>query len=296
MEKAAIIGYGKLGSHLYHALKKSGKYSIGLVVKSSRSSPGKNALKDCSLIFITVNDSNITRTARTISRLPIDFRDKIVFHTSGALTAEILSPLIRKGASAASFHPVQTFEKKAVKKHTKFEKIYIAVEGQDKAVKKAFEVAKHIGSNPFVLSPGDKVLHHINCVIASNYLVSYINKLSKLNERITGTYRDKWMHNNGFKKGNFFSIYKPLIEQTLENIRTKGTKASLTGPIQRKDVQTIKVHLEKLRKELPEVLNFYSYMGIETVRLAVKNKYFSSKEGEKLIRLFKRSNIKGVNK
>lgn len=296
MEKAAIIGYGKLGSHLYHALKKTGKYFIPLVVKSSASRPGKKALKDCSLIFITVNDSNIASTARTISRLPIDFGDKFVFHTSGALSAEILSPLIRKGASAASFHPVQTFEKIASKPHTKFEKIYIAVEGQNKAVKKAFEVAKHIGSNPFVISPGDKVLHHINCVIASNYLVSYIHMLGDISERISGSYGGRKIRINGFKRGNFFSIYEPLIVQTLENIRTKGIKASLTGPIQRKDIHTIKVHLEKLRKELPEILNFYSYMGIETVRLAVKNKYFSSKEGEKLIGLFKRSFVKGANK
>jgi predicted short-subunit dehydrogenase-like oxidoreductase (DUF2520 family) len=289
MEKVAIIGFGKLGSHLYHALKRTGRYSISVVVKSSRHKPNKRDIENCNIIFITVNDSKIQEAAKEISRLSVDFRNKYVFHASGALSSEILSSLKKKRASVGSFHPVQTFEHVARKHHTKFRNIYIAVEGDYEAVSKAFRVARHLSSIPFQISSSDKILHHINCVIASNYLVGHLNYLDEISNVISSTYRAKRGLNYGFKKHKFFDIYKPLIEQTLENIRTKGIKASLTGPIERNDTQTIKLHIKKLKNKLPEILNFYSQMGIETVRLAVKNKNLGVKDGRSMIELFKKT-------
>jgi predicted short-subunit dehydrogenase-like oxidoreductase (DUF2520 family) len=296
LEKAAIIGYGKLGSHLHQALKKPGRYSVPIVIKDSRSRMTVNEIKNCGIIFITVSDSNITEAAKRISGSQVDLKDKYVFHTSGALSSGLLFSLKKKGALTASFHPVQTFETIAEGPHKKFEKIYIAIEGDRKAVKKGFEIAKRVGSVPFVISPHDKVLHHINCVIASNYLVSYLDRLRGISKKITSSQKVKRILINGFKKHNFFDIYRPLIEQTLENIRTKGIRSSLTGPVQRNDINTIKLHLKTLREKLPEMLSFYSMMGIETAILAVKNRDLTKKEGEKMIGLFKKSIFRSANK
>ena len=61
----------------------------------------------------------------------------------------------------------------------------------------------------------------------------------------------------------------PLTESSLKNIKEKGFKGSLTGPIARGDVETIQRHLQNLTTN-PELLKFYKVLGIETLHLVTK--------------------------
>lgn len=279
MDRILIIGFGKLGSHLYYSLKNTGKYKVTAVKKRGT---GKSILSGpvngADVIFICVQDSKIAQTAASIVRVSVPLKNKIIFHTSGALTSGALAELKRHGAYTASFHPVQSFAKRTTRLQDSFKQIYIAAEGEKPAVMKAHAIAKSMGSVPFTIKKENKVYHHICCVMASNYL-------SALNGKIEETGRKK-IQINGFNNLTFLNIYMPLAAQTLGNIASHGAKGSLTGPIERNDIATIKQHLEALKKTGKELLAFYILMGIETVKLALNKKSITQKEAAKLYKLF----------
>lgn len=280
MENILIIGYGKLGSHLHHALKASGIVNQISVIKNKRLSKTayKKYIESAEVIFFCVQDSNIPAIVSQIISSGAGLKGKLFFHTSGALTSDELAPLAITGANCASFHPVQTFEKGTSKHAGRFEGIFIAIEGNVKAVKKASQIARKIRSNPFIIRKENKVYHHICCVMASNYLTVLNSKIEK-----TGTGK---IQINGFNKLKFFNIYMPLARQTLDNIADSGAKASLTGPVERNDVITIERHLKALSSGGKENLFYYVLMGIETVKLALEKKSITKQQADKIYKLF----------
>lgn len=284
MDKVLIIGFGKLGSHLYYSLKSTGKYKVTIAKKRNKKSILSRLVKKADVVIICVQDSKITKTAESIIKLNVPLKNKTIFHTSGALTSDAIEELKQHGAQTGSFHPVQSFAKRTTRLTDSFNKIYIAAEGDKPAIRKAYSIAKSIGSIPFTIIKENKVYHHICCVMASNFL-------SALSSRIEETGR-KRIQINGFNNLTFLNIYMPLAKQTLGNIALHGAKGSLTGPIERNDVTTVKHHLEALRKSSKELLTFYILMGIETVKLALNKKSITKKQSSDLYKLFSNYIIK----
>lgn len=56
----------------------------------------------------------------------------------------------------------------------------------------------------------------------------------------------------------------PLIRGTLKNIDESGCDASLSGPIARYDIDTIKKHVENIKDD--EILKLYKVMGLATIK------------------------------
>ena len=288
MDKICIIGLGKLGSHLYYSINRTRKFRVHYTVRNSRTKIIPAKLNKCGIIFICTGDSGIAKTVKELSAKKFNLKDKIIFHTSGALSSDVLIPLKKKGAYTGSFHPVQTFEVRVTGHNKKLNGIYIAVEGNDKAIAKAIEIVKLFRSKAVVLNSRDKVLHHVNCVFASNYLTAFLNIIDHVSRELSASYSHKKIFKNGFKKSSFFNIYKPLIEQTIRNIKAKGTVKSLTGPVERNDLNTIKLHLKTLNERIPALLPFYSLMAIETVNIALKKKSITNEDARVMTDEFKK--------
>lgn len=286
MNKVIIIGYGKLGSHLYYALRKSRKVKITRTVKAANSKLSPVLINNSDIIFITTQDSKIKNVVKTLSHKSFDLKGKFIFHTSGSLTSDELSLLAGNGASLGSFHPVQTFESPAKKDEGRFKNIYIAIEGNEKAVKKAGQIAGYLGSKKIVISKENKVYHHICCVIASNFMTTLISQIDKIGIIMKDGKSNKQIRKNGFNNLSFFNIYKPLASQTLENIAKKGAVKSLTGPFERNDLETIIKHLNTLGSEL---LPIYILMGIETVKLSLEKKSITLKDAKDILKTFDKS-------
>ncbi len=278
MDKALIIGYGKLGSHLNFALKHSGKIEVSGIIRNVKNTKYPSLVECSNIIFICVQDSKIKSVVRKLSSREYDLKGKYIFHTSGSLTSEELIPLVGKGAITASFHPVQTFESKATKNESRFSGIYIAVEGNPKALKKAGLVSKYIGSMTFIIKKENKIYHHICCVMASGFLAALARGIEKL--------VSKKIRINGFKNLSFFNIYMPLASQSLKNIASKGAVKSLSGPAERNDISTIEKHLGALKNAPADVLPVYMLMGIETVKLALEKKSINRLQAEKILKVF----------
>lgn len=279
--KITLVGFGKAGSHLYQSLKRIKKFSITISGRNSSSKLNIPALKIADVIIICTKDKDIHSAATGILKSGIALKRKVIMHISGERNSDELLNLKHRGASTGSFHPVQTFNKKAASYPGTFENIYIAVEGDDKAIRRALRIAHSLGSIPFQIRKSDKILHHICCVFASNYLVSLIKGIQVASSKI----RHRRIRKNGFNKTYFFDIYKPLIDRTLANISLSGTESALTGPIIRNDTETVAEHIKILKKQLPELLPLYIIMGIDTVKTALKKKSLTSIQALEFLKL-----------
>jgi Uncharacterized conserved protein len=106
--------------------------------------------------------------------------------------------------------------------------------------------------------------------MASNYLVTMINMVERLYESI------------GFNSEDALKSFWPLVTGTIKNIETRGTVRSLTGPISRGDIETVKKHIQAFRDRLPEILDAYSIMGAFTVDIGLKKGTLTAERAEEI--------------
>jgi len=266
----AIIGAGSVGSALALALRGE-KYPLRIVLSKNGKSARTLGQRVCAphaklssthhfsvegIIFIAVPDDEIKNVVHILSRWNEDFSRSIIFHTSGALTSKILSPLERRGATVGSFHPLQTFPK-SNRTSGLFKDIWIGIEGDKKAVAAARRITHDFAARSFVLSSQQKVLYHIAAVFSSNYFVALLSIVEELGNRIHVPRR------------KIISIFEPLIRQSLMNVKKYSAASALTGPIARGDIHTLRRHRAELKKKgLNDISQMYSALAKETSKVA----------------------------
>jgi len=257
MNSISIIGAGKVAWSLTKALAEA-DYEIGTII--SRSIHSAKALakrfENCrfsaeypdalnsGLIFISVNDEQISSVAESVAALNKDLSSVTFIHLSGSQNIEVLKPLKNKGGSTASLHIMQTFPSK---RPVEIRGCFSAVETENEAAAKMLSgLAENLGLKPFRISSEGKVFYHLMGVFASNMLVSNYSDADNL-------FAMTWN-----KDINAKELLKPIMQKTLDNLLAKGTVASLSGPVERGDEQTIKNHIDALKDNKITRLNYIS--------------------------------------
>jgi len=184
---------------------------------------------------------------------------RLVFHCSGALSADVLAPLARLGLRTASAHPLATFADGAtLREH--FAGTWCALEGESRAVHQLKIAFEAIGAHTVILDSAAKTLYHAAAVCASNYLVT----LMDVSQRLLG--------NAGIERAQAAVLLEPLARSALDNAFRLGTDAALTGPIKREDHGIVKAHHAALNVLGPEWGQLYRDLAHFTAELAgVKN-------------------------
>ncbi|HZX11610.1 MAG TPA: Rossmann-like and DUF2520 domain-containing protein [Acidobacteriota bacterium] len=276
MNRVAVIGAGRLGTTLGHALLKKGYTITALSCRSLSSAEkstqiigkgipvtdNKEATIKADIVAITVPDDRIKYVVNELR--PIDLNQKFIFHCSGILSSEILKPLKKSGAVTACIHPIQSFSVKS-RNPMLFKDIYFSVEGDKKAQQLANKIIKKLGGTGFSIDPKDKPLYHTACTMASNYLVV----LLELAENLLGK--------AGVKKEIQNRMLLPLVKGTLNNISKNGIPGSLTGPISRGDIKTLKSHLNCLKNH-PSFLRIYQDLAQQALEIAKKENRLPQKK------------------
>ncbi len=268
-----LIGYGRLGSYLAAELirKKAGlKYIVSHNVKDTglfRKKLNKEILSDTDVIIICVQDKKISETASQIAKLNVPLKGKIIFHTSGLKTSSALEGLA--GAYTGSFHPAQAFPSGA-KNRKLFDGIYIALEGNEKFVLFAKKLVKMLNAKSFIIGRDRKIIYHLLCVFASNYVLSYFALLNKLASEAS-------------LPGNWFEIIYPLLEKTLKDAGSNSFK-SLTGPITRFDTETLKEHLKAIKND-KLISGLYKVLGNAASEISFQNGDITKQQLQKLKRI-----------
>jgi len=282
MHKVVIIGAGQVGQTLGYLLHRSKKYKVVGVwsrqlnnAKKAARFIGKNvrifndkttAALSGDIIFITTSDNAIQQVAQDIFSGNSVFNNKIVLHCSGSLPSTILKSAKRhKNTFIASLHPLQTFANK-LETARNFRGTYCVYEGEPKALSIVREIIRIIGGIPVGIKAKNKTLYHIGCVFASNYLVTLVRTAYE------------FLKHCGFRDKDIYKAIHPLINATFRNIRDIGFTAALTGPISRGDILTIKHHIRKIKKHLPDYLTLYRHLAKHTIKIAKEKGKTSSKQ------------------
>ncbi len=285
----AVIGAGRLGAALGQALNNAGyrievavarrktsahrivrligKNTAGLTVRQlNRLSPGQTVrLSRCALILISTPDDAIASVAEQLAGL-FDSRDvgprhrhsvrRVALHTSGALSADVLSPLQRVGFAIGSLHPLVSISDSRAGSDA-FRNAFFAIEGDRLAVRAAKSVVANLGGQSFSISPGAKALYHAAAVTASGHVVALFDIALEM------------LVNCGLSRRRSRQILLPLLESTTGNLATGDPARALTGTFARGDASTARRHLASIKShKLPDALAAYILLGRRSLLLA----------------------------
>jgi predicted short-subunit dehydrogenase-like oxidoreductase (DUF2520 family) len=262
----SIAGAGNLGSALALTLS-SAQYPVKYIAVRA-SSTGRREAKtlanridarmvtlgreplDSNIVWLTVPDDAIAAVALRLSKTQ-DWKDRFVFHSSGALTSDALAPLHKRGARVASVHPMMTF----VRGETpEMAGVSFAVEGDAAAVRVARSIIEDLDASAFVIQKQKKVLYHAFGSFASPLVIALLATLEHVAEAA------------GVRRQDIKAIMTPLLWQTLRNYLKKDAASAFSGPLVRGDLATIEKHLAELKK-LPQARAVY----VALARASLKN-------------------------
>ena len=291
-----IIGAGKVGSCFAVELSAAG-YEVRFLTERNKSRTGRikrnvkglitsseinaQAIEESDIVLICVQDKGISLAVDEIKATGADIKGKLFIHTSGALSSEVFKKLKAGVKNTASFHPIQTFREISYKDNSLLRNIYFGIEGGSEAKKFLVKLVKSLKSKYIEIPKNKKYLYHSASVIASNFLVTYMDIISGI------------LKSAGIKKGDAFEIYKPIIMQTLKNIEESGSIDSLTGPIERNDTELLSRQIESIAVEMPQLLEFYLNMSNETSKVALKKKSLTKEEFNKLNKIINEYKVTG---
>jgi len=215
------------------------------------------------VLLIATPDDSITRAYTKMSKHITG--SKSVFHFSGILPADIMPK--RMNTYRASIHPFATFPETsptATRQH-----FFMSMEGDPQALRAARQVFCSDNFTLRKIKKEDKPVYHLIGVFSSNLLVGLIASVNGLSNKI------------GWRRKEFLKMIIPLIEETVNNIKTLGAHKSLSGPLRRGDAEVVKKHLATLKND-KNLLQIYKALS----RAIVKNlaKGGKTRELDRLLR------------
>ena len=270
----SIIGSGRLGTALALALASKGYRLKSLVARtpqSARRAGGllsrtvqvlatKNlaSLLPAEVFLITVPDDQIARVAVELSSLVLDGKRRpTALHTSGALSAEVLTPLRDKGWQTGSLHPLISI---SASDSTVYG-AYWSIEGDPPAVRVAKAIVQDLAGKSFSIRSEDKPLYHAAAVMSSGNVVALFDVALEM------------LAECGLDRKTARNILLPLIASTVRSLEAKDPAQALTGTFSRGDVETVKRHVAALKqKQLVDALDLYRALGKRSLELTKEHR------------------------
>ena len=251
-----LIGAGSLARALGPALRAAGypieavafretaasrKRAIALArTLDSRAVPLEQTLPATDIVWLCHTDDALPETASRLARKP-GWRGKIVFHSSGALTSEVLAPLRWAGAHTASLHPMMTFVPGTT---PLMQAVPFAVEGERRAVTVARRIVQDLGAEVFEIRKKAKVLYHALGSFSSPLVVATLVTAERVGRAA------------GLSRRQTRKVMGPILQQTLRNYLERSAAAAFSGPIKRGDLETVRRHVAEL-KRVPGAADVY---------------------------------------
>jgi predicted short-subunit dehydrogenase-like oxidoreductase (DUF2520 family) len=263
--RIAIVGPGRLGKALALALRQAG-YTISEIVSRNRPASKRKARElarkvegdastidhlhlDADLVWFCVPDREIAAASRRLASVP-DWKKKLAIHSSGALASDELNALRRVGAAVASVHPMMTFVSGSI---PSLSGVPFSVEGDAAAVREARRIVRDLGGEAFTIRRHHKAAYHAWGAFASPLLVATLVTAEQVARKA------------GLSAVQARKKMLPIVRQTVANYAAFGPAGAFSGPIVRGDAETVRKHLQVLRK-VPEAGEVYLALGRAALR------------------------------
>jgi predicted short-subunit dehydrogenase-like oxidoreductase (DUF2520 family) len=257
-----VIGAGRAGLSLGLALARAG-HMVRIHGRRTQPVPPPLTLttgappawlREMDVLLLAVPDDAISELAAALAAHGRTRAGQVVLHLSGALGRDALQALAASGAALGSLHPLQTLTDPAAAPE-RLRGAVAAVEGEPQAVEVASGLARDVGLVPVPIPSDQKPRYHAAAVFASNFLVALAGVAQRL-------FVEAGLPDEVARTG-----LAALMAGALENLRAGGPAGALTGPVARGDVETIRRHLEVLRKADADLYRALSRAALDLARL-----------------------------
>jgi predicted short-subunit dehydrogenase-like oxidoreductase (DUF2520 family) len=202
---------------------------------------------DADAILLCVPDAAVHRTAGWLTAKRLRVKGKVIAHVSGSLEAGVLAGLKRHGALVAALHPFFSF---AGHTDMRLGDIPFSIEGSKAASSRVSSLFGPLGLKAAVLDPVNRPLYHAAAVFCSNFPAAFQVAAETL------------LRDAGFSAGDSRNMLSALLGSVVRNVKSRGARASLTGPVVRRDINTIERHFKALSRHRPSLLPSYSLMTL----------------------------------
>lgn len=251
IKSVVFLGSGNVATHLSVALHLKGiqilqiyshNHNHAETLARKTNSQAINDLsdirQDADLYLISISDDNIQDIVNKMVT-----PNGIVAHTSGIVEMKALKKFKHFGV----FYPLQTFSKT---RSIEMESIPFCIEGNDMKTRKAlFNLAKKISHSVRYINSSERKQIHLAAVFVNNFTNHLYAKAEKLLE----------------EKNINFEILLPLIQETAAKLNQLKPCDAQTGPARRKDLNTIKIHSDMLKKK-PELFEIYQLFSHQILK------------------------------
>jgi predicted short-subunit dehydrogenase-like oxidoreductase (DUF2520 family) len=256
----ATVGLGAVGSALTPALAEAGHRPLFLVGRGRkreqqlarrlktrllRSLP--NDIENIDFILVTIPTATLAAYAGKLATRDLPWKKLVFVHAAGPLGIEPFAPLAKLGAGVAAMHPYQTFPKR--QRSVTLDGVIYGVTGDRRGARLARRIARELGGQPVMIKEADRVLYHLSAVVACGFTAA--------NLEIAGSI----LAGLGIAKTSRERATRAIAEETIRNVKALGTRAAMTGPAARGDVNGVRRHLRELQKRRPELADCYEEMS-----------------------------------
>lgn len=265
--RIGLIGAGRSGSVLALGLHQAG-YPVVAVssrllesaealaerIPECQIASSQQAIDRSDLVLLTVPDDSIAEVTASLTWRP----GVAAVHCSGAGSLDLLEAAARQGATAGTFHPLQslaTIEQGLAN----LPGSVFGIESEDPELRATLEtMAEGLGGRAIHLKPGDKTLYHASAVLAANCLVALADVAASL-----------WTQFGSTREEGLASLL-PLMQGAVTNLGSTGLPDALTGPIVRGDTGTVRQHIEALNQTEDDASEVYRTLAQRTISLALE--------------------------
>ncbi|MGI9165931.1 MAG: Rossmann-like and DUF2520 domain-containing protein [Pyrinomonadaceae bacterium] len=272
----SVVGAGRLGTALGRAMFLAGYRIQALVSRRASHATAAAAvvgsatmaltanqlhlLPPSKLILITTPDDRVAITAQKLALLQKGLvQGATVLHTSGALSADVLSPLAETGFHLGSLHPlISVSDSRAGSEN--FTGAFFCLEGDAAAVRVARAIVRDLKGESFSIPSHSKPLYHAAAVMASGHVVALFDLAITM------------LVQCGLSETKARRALLPLLQSTVRNLVKSDPAHALTGTFARGDLATVQRHLKALSAAgLAAPLETYNVLGRRSLELVKDN-------------------------
>lgn len=204
-------------------------------------------------ILIAVVDAAIPSVVDDLS--DGGMRGGIALHTSGAHGPHLLDALAVRGVSCGVLHPLQTVASPELGVEA-LKGASFGVGGDATAVEWAERIVEAVQGTSLRIRENGFASYHAGAVMAGNAVIAAIDAAVVL------------LAEAGVERREALRAIRPLCLTSAQNALEIGPEAALTGPVQRGDDETVRMHTAALAKSPRYVADLYRTSGRALLEIA----------------------------
>ncbi|MDQ3955812.1 MAG: DUF2520 domain-containing protein [Actinomycetota bacterium] len=266
--RVALVGAGNVGTSVALLLAGAGHSIVGAASRSTSSATRAAEVLDtkifdysfelpeCDLVLIGATEGGIAEIARSLA--PHIDVGAYAWHFAGSLGTDALGAISDAGGRVAAAHPVQAIPDVDRGVHRLPGSAWGITASERDRDWVASLVRRDLTGTPVFVAEDDRVVWHAASVTVSNGAAALLGAGEQILASI------------GIEDPQ--SVLGPLAAGTIANAMEAGGGArTLTGPVVRGEVDTVRRHLFELARRDPELAQNYRRVGQTIVRVAARS-------------------------